>query len=214
MRRMVLALSPAVLAVLTAAPVLAEETGHGGEQKILGIESGLFLGALELSLWTILVFVLLVIVLRKYAWGPILAGLQQREEGIARDKAEAESARRLAAEARVAAEAEMAQAAARATEMVAKARQDAEATVADQLAKGKAELQAQRDQHRRELEREYQQARQQLATYVAQVATLVASKAIGRQLTIDDHNGLIHEALEQFRAAGKARVEDLESARS
>jgi F-type H+-transporting ATPase subunit b len=205
-----------VLAALafSSAPVLAAGEEHGGEDKILGVEQGLFLGALELSLWTILVFLLLVAVLRKYAWGPILAGLQAREEGIAQDKAAAESARHHAAEARAAAEAAKARAAAEASELIAKARQDADATVAEHLARGKADLQAERDRLHRELKTESDQALKQIWTQAAQLATLISGKAIGKQLSIEDHRRLLDEALAEFRAAGQARVEDIESARS
>jgi F-type H+-transporting ATPase subunit b len=215
MRRIVIGLALIALAVLSA-PVLASAEGasHSEESKILGVEGSLFVGALELSLWTIVVFLLLLFVLRKFAWGPILAGLQQREEGIARDKSEAEAARRLAAEAKVAAEKGMAQAAARASELITKARQDAEATVAEQLAKGKAELQAERTRLHHEMEMERKQAQKQLIDFVAQLATQVAGKAIGKQLTIADQHNLVNEALGEFAAAGKTRLEEVESARS
>jgi F-type H+-transporting ATPase subunit b len=211
MRRTLIGLVLAALA-LSAAPVLAE--GHGEEHKTLGVESGIFYGALDLTLWTIVVFLILVFILHKYAWGPILTGLQAREEGIARDKAEAEAARLQATEAKAAAEAAKARAAAEASEMVAKARQDAEATVAEQLAKGKAELQAERDRLHREMMTERKQAQTQLVNFVAQLATLVAGKAIGKQLSIEDHRALVDAALGEFAAAGKTRLEDVESARS
>jgi F-type H+-transporting ATPase subunit b len=218
MRRYILiGLVLAALLVPCAGPLLAQadhgqgESSHG---KAIGVEKGLFFGALELSLWTILVFVLLLVVLGKFAWGPILAGLKQREEGIARDKAEAELARKLAAEARAAADAEKQRAAAEATLTIAKARQDAEAAAAEVRAREKVELQAERDRMHRELDRERQQALQQVWTQAAQLATLISGKAIGKQLSYDDHRALLDEALAEFRAAGQARVEDIESARA
>src|ERR1700722_8826651 len=101
-RCMLIIMVLAGLAVVSPAPLLAadDRVHKESEAKQIGVDHGLFVGAVELSLWTILVFVILLFVLRKYAWGPILTGLQQREEGIARDKREAELARREAAEAK------------------------------------------------------------------------------------------------------------------
>ncbi|MDQ3071849.1 MAG: F0F1 ATP synthase subunit B [Bacteroidota bacterium] len=43
--------------------------------------------------WTILTFLLLLVVLRKYAWGPIMTGLKNREQSISDALAEAKHAR-------------------------------------------------------------------------------------------------------------------------
>ena len=209
------ALLIALAAASPATLLAAEEADHGGSQgQLIGVEHGLFKGAIELSLWTIVVFLLLMGVLRKYAWGPILEGLKQREEGIARDKAEAEHARRLAAEAQARAEEALARAAADASQLIAKAKQDAAASAAEEIARGKAELQAERDRLRHEMEVARDQALQQIWEQAAQLATLISSKAVGKQLSYEDHRQLLGEALAEFRAAGQSRVEDLESARA
>jgi F-type H+-transporting ATPase subunit b len=202
------------LAVALPAPLqAADDQAHNASNgKILGEESGLFVGAVELSLWTILVFVILLFVLRKYAWGPILSGLQQREEGIARDKREAEHARREAAEAKAKVEAELARVNAEISQMISKARQDAQATAAEELARGKTEVQAERNRLQRELIMERDQALQEIWSKSVQLATLISTKAIGKQLGYDDHRALLDEALGEFRAAAQSRLADLQSA--
>src|SRR5215470_6406478 len=60
--------------------VAAESAGHGGhaeEEKppLLSFDPGA-------AVWSIVVFVLLLALLRKFAWKPILEGLQQREKFI------------------------------------------------------------------------------------------------------------------------------------
>src|SRR2546421_11962813 len=47
----------------------------------------------DLGLWTIVVFVLLFLILRKAAWGPMLEGLRKREESIRLAVEEAKLAR-------------------------------------------------------------------------------------------------------------------------
>mgnify|MGYP003797190367 CR=1 FL=1 len=52
----------------------------------------------DLALWTAVVFGLLLVVLRGFAWGPIRDGLDRRERGIADDVAQAKEAKRRADE--------------------------------------------------------------------------------------------------------------------
>ena len=53
---------------------------------LLNIEPGLII-------WTVITFIFLLIVLRKVAWGPILAALEQREHTIRTSLEEAQRAR-------------------------------------------------------------------------------------------------------------------------
>ena len=46
----------------------------------------------DLAIWTFVVFVVLLAILWKFAWGPIVAGLEKREQGIAEHIAAAERA--------------------------------------------------------------------------------------------------------------------------
>lgn len=45
----------------------------------------------DLALFTAALFGLLLVVMSKFAWGPILAGLKKREDGVAKDLAAAEA---------------------------------------------------------------------------------------------------------------------------
>ena len=44
------------------------------DNPLVQVEPGLFI-------WTILVFVVLLTLLKKFAWGPLLAALEERQEG-------------------------------------------------------------------------------------------------------------------------------------
>src|SRR5438552_219908 len=50
----------------------------GGSEKINIFDPA----DIPLGIWSIVVFVILLVVLKKYAWGPILEGLQEREHNI------------------------------------------------------------------------------------------------------------------------------------
>src|SRR5262245_46306652 len=80
--------SVTVFVALTAIPLYAQEEGGGLSP---------FAGNLGNAIWTLLIFLLVVVVLGKFAWGPVLATLRQREEFIhkslsdaKRDREEAE----------------------------------------------------------------------------------------------------------------------------
>ena len=65
----------AIVFVLAASPI--ELLGQGGEGG-----GGLYDINTGLSFWTLVVFGILVFILGKYAWGPILAAVDAREKGI------------------------------------------------------------------------------------------------------------------------------------
>jgi F-type H+-transporting ATPase subunit b len=185
----------------------AADKGGGGEEKI-----DLFKGWVDLSLWSIVVFLVLFFLLSRYAWPQIAEGLDRREKSIARDKEDAEKARREADEMRKKLQAEMARVNEEIRVMMDKARHDAEKTAAEEVARGKAELQAERDRLHRELAVSRDQALHQMWTQAANLATLISGKAIRKQLGPDDHRALLDEALTEFRSAAQTRRHDLESA--
>src|SRR5262249_59522664 len=99
---------------------------------------------------TIVVFLVLYYVLKSYAWKPIAQGLDRREQSIAQAKHEADAAKAEAGRMRDQLQAEMAKVNDQIRPMMEKARQDAEALAAETSAKGKADLQAERERlHRR-----------------------------------------------------------------
>jgi F-type H+-transporting ATPase subunit b len=198
------------LVVFTPAVIAADPPGgkHAEDENKLN----LFEGALDLTIWTIVVFLVLFAVLRAFAWKPIAEGLDRREHGIARDKEEAERARREAEELRRSLAAERARVEDEIRQKIAKAEQDARRTADEEMARGKAELQAERERLHRELGVATDQALHQIWNQAAQLATIISAKAIGKELSYDDHRALLDESLKEFRQAAQARREDLESA--
>ena len=68
---------PATLSLLAAlpSPLWAQGGGEEGGAGLFDINTGL-------SVWTLFVFFGLLVILSKYAWGPILAAVDAREKGI------------------------------------------------------------------------------------------------------------------------------------
>ena len=66
----------AVLALIAVPrPLLAQQEAEGGGAALFDVNLGL-------SVWTVVVFGLLLVVLGKFAWGPILEAAQTREQRI------------------------------------------------------------------------------------------------------------------------------------
>ncbi len=166
------------------------------------------------AIWTVLVFLALLFILWKYAWGPIKDGLHKREESIHKALEEAHLAREETRKVEAALAAERARGNEEVRVMMEKARKDAEQLKADIQAQGKAEVQADRDRLRREMQTEHDQAVQDVWGQAVQLATLISAKALKRQLTYDDHRAVLDEALAEFRTAGRARMDEYERARA
>lgn len=155
----------------------------------------------DLALWTAVVFLVLLLVLGKFAWGPIARGLDRREQMIAENIANAErqneEARRLLAQY----EQRLAAAAGEVREILDEARRDAEHTQQQILAKARAEAEAEKRRALQEIERAADQALKELAERSANLAVDLAGRIVHQQLRAADHAALIQEAIRRFVAA-------------
>lgn len=147
------------------------------------------------AFWSIVVFVLLLLVLRTTAWKPILLGLQQRERFIAdsieKARHEREQSERLLAEYTD----KLHKARDEATAIVEEGRRDAEEVRKRIHAEAKHEADAIVARARRDIQIARDDAIKQLHDQAIVLATSIASKAIKRDLTIGDHQRLLDEAL-------------------
>jgi len=153
----------------------------------------------DLGIWTVVVFAIMLWLLRKYAWKPILEGLQRRESSIQSALEEAQQAREEAARLRAQLEEQLRNAHEQAHALLEEARRAAERTTAEMIAEAHKKIQAEHERLQREMELAYAQVRRELQTEAAKLATLVAAKVIRRQINYDDHRQLIEEALSELR---------------
>ncbi len=195
-----LALGFALIWALAALPAVASEThAPAGEPS-------LFAGDLGNAVWTLVVFGLVVFLLGKYAWGPILTRLQERE-GFIRDSLAQAKADRLAAEAQLKAyEDKLAHARAEASRIVEEGRRDAEAV------KARIELTAREESERmiarakREIDLAKDTAVKDLYTMAGRLATDAAARIIRQELKPEDQERLIAESIARLEAAPPGRA--------
>ena len=153
-----------------------------------------------LMIWTVVTFVVLMIVLRFTAWKPLQASLDAREKRI-RDAVEgAERARRDSEELL-----------ARHQQMLDAAKDDARKIIEEGKADGlrlKHELTAQarveseemKARARRDLELATEQAKKELWAEATMMSTELAERIVRRSLGSDDQRRLVDEVLSEYRA--------------
>ena len=154
-------------------------------------ESSLLSPHIGLIFWTLVVFGLLLLLLRRFAWGPMIGALDQREktieESITRAERALDETRRMQADneaARREAERER-QAILRA------AQEEADRRRAEEIERTKAELARLQGQARDEIEREKQQALTELRSEVADLAIGAAEKILSENLDDDRQRKLV-----------------------
>jgi F-type H+-transporting ATPase subunit b len=152
----------------------------------------------DMAISTFVVFLILLLLLRVFAWGPIMTGLQRRESTIA---ARIEEAERNAAESAAQLKAhqeKLAAAAQERQEIIAAARRDAEA-IADKI-RDEAQEDVARERQRAlaDIENAKNAALRDVAEKGADMAVLLAGRIVRRELTPRDHAKLISETLDKF----------------
>jgi F-type H+-transporting ATPase subunit b len=173
--------------------------GHGDDKPK---DNTAFLGIKrhDLAIYTLIVFIGLFLVLGKFAWKPIMDGLQKREDFIVQARTDAETARSEAQKLLDDVKAQRAKANDEIAAILAQARKDSDAYRESEKARTAAELQAERERLRREIETARDQALQEIWAKTVGLATLVSSKALGRAVSDDDHSRLIEESLAEIGA--------------
>ncbi len=154
--------------------------------------------------WTIVIFVLLLIVLSRFAFKPILAAVEQRErslqDAIDAAKRDREEAERVLAEHR----AQLEKARGEAQKLIADGRATADKLRADLLEQTKAQQQDMLDRARRDIETEKNNAIAALRREAVDLAIAGASKVIERNLDSDANRKLVESFLGSVTLGGKA----------
>ena len=142
----------------------------------------LLLPKFGLFFWTLVIFVVFFLILRKMAWKPIIDGLKQREEGIASSLAEAQKAREEMS--RLTSENQSLLAEARAErEKILRDANEAREKIVSEAKKTAQEAQSKEiEKARQQIETEKNQALQEIKATSASIALEVAEKILRQQL--------------------------------
>lgn len=150
---------------------------------------------LDKTLFTLIVFGLMSLVLYTQVWPKIVSGLQAREEGIAKNIADAETASVEANKLLADYQAKLDEAHTEAQGIVAQARKDAEAASQRIVAEAQEEAARNRDRALAEIESAKQTALSEISGKSTDLAFGMARSIVGRELKQDDHKSLVNQAL-------------------
>jgi F-type H+-transporting ATPase subunit b len=170
--------------MLTLALVLQEHAARGP----LDVEPGLMI-------WTVVVFVALLLILRKFAWPALLGAVEARERALEEQLAEAERNRAEAARLLAQHEKLIAEGRASAHALLAEARIAAEKDRALAMEKTRQEQEDLLERARRDIAAERDRAVADLRREAVDLSLAAASKLMGERLNSENDRRIVQEYL-------------------
>lgn len=150
-----------------------------------------------LFIWTVLTFLVLLTLLAKFAWTPLLQALESRQQGIRKALDDAQAAKqeleRLEQESALI----VRKARAEAEAIVTQSRADADRLREEIRQKAKADAEGILRNAERQIQLETGRALQQIRSEAVDLSVSIASKIIQRNISKEDNERLIADALKQ-----------------
>jgi F-type H+-transporting ATPase subunit b len=145
-------------------------------------------------------FLVLLYLLRRFMWGPILATLDRRAAKIREGLELTESARREREQLKQEVERTLSEARREAGAIAERTTKAAEAAAADIRSQAKTEADRIREKGREDAQHLHDQALAQLRTEVASMVVLAASRILGKEISVEQHRALIERSLDEAGA--------------
>ena len=149
----------------------------------------------DLAIWSFAVFLGLLGVLTKFAWKPIMQGLEKREEGIARQIAETKASNEEAKRMLASYERRLAEASEEVRGMLDEARRDAESTKQSIVAEARKAAEDERNRATHEIRLAKDDALSQIAEKAGHLAVEVAGKFLRDKLGAEDQARLVRDSV-------------------
>ena len=164
------------------------------DNPLVQLDPGLFI-------WTIVTFLVLLALLAKFAWTPLLAALETRQNAIRKSLDDAQQAKE-----------ELERLHVESGKIIQRARNDAETIIAQSRSDGdrlreelKQKARAEADHIVKNAERQIQletsRALEQIRHEAIDLSVMIASKIIKRNLSKEDNEKLIDDALKQMQVS-------------
>lgn len=171
--------------LLVAAPALAGEGGKGGVLSFT--KTTMF--------WTAATFVVVLLILWKTAWGPILASLQERENKIRQAIEDAEKSAARAEELKKELEDKLEHARSEAEAIIKEGRDDAQRVKEKYEKEQRAEAEALKKRALNEIELAKGKALEEIRQEARAVSIEIATRVLEREVNAKDHEALVEETL-------------------
>jgi len=153
-----------------------------------------------LYIWTIVVFLVLLALLGKFAWRPLLEALDARQESIRRSLDDAAKAKQELERLQVESQRILAEARAEAEAIVARTREDANRLRDEMRQKAQQEAANIVKNAQKQIELETARALQQIRHEAVDLSVAIASKLLQRNVSKEDNERLIEDTFRQLEA--------------
>ena len=151
------------------------------------------------TILTICNFLLLVYLLKKFAWKSLIGALEKREQQVAQDKEQAHQARVAAEQLQAQLDEKLEHIAQEAAQRIAQAVKTGEAQRDQLLAAAKAQAERILTQARLEIETEKNQALSQMRDEIVRTAVLAAQKVVAQKIDTAGSRAVVERVLEEVQ---------------
>lgn len=153
-----------------------------------------------LYIWTIVVFLVLFLLLAKFAWRPLLEALRSREDAIRKSLDDARQVKQELERLQIESQRILAQARGEAEAIVARTRDDAARLREELRQKAQQEAAGIVRNAEKQIELETNRALQQIRHEAVDLSVAIASKLLQRNVSREDNERLIDETFKQLDA--------------
>jgi len=171
----------------------------GADAQAQGRELSPFSGTFADALWTIIAFVVLLVVLWKWAWKPILAALNARQEHIEKQISDAEQTRKEADHVLAEYRTKLKNADSEGKGIIASHVNRAEQEAKEIIAGAKEKTESIRLKAEADIERARNEARAELFDQAGEMVLRLGQEILGRAISDEDNQKLIDEAVARLK---------------
>ncbi len=148
---------------------------------------------------TVCNFLLLVYLLKKFAWGPVIGALEKREQQIATDKQTAADARKSAEELKKELDERLAQISSQAAQQMAAAVKTGEAQKEQLLAQAKEQSARMLEQAKMQIEAEKNKALADVRKEISALSVLAASRVVEQEIKPGSADKIVEQVLREVQ---------------
>lgn len=186
----------AVTAATLASEAVAPAEAEGHEQA-----PSVFTGDWAESAWTLLWFALLLLVLWKMAWKPLLKSLSDRQNHIQKEIDDAEKSRKQAQQVLDDYRSKLADAERQGREIINQRVKQAQSEAKEVEVQSRKQIEQMKIRFEADIEREKGDAQDQLWTQAGDIIQTIGQEVFGKALNDDDNRRLISQAIERLKQA-------------
>ncbi len=153
-----------------------------------------------LYIWTIVTFLVLLALLAKFAWGPLLDALDKRQDAIRKSLDDARQAKEDLQRVHAEAQKILAEARGEAGEIVSRTRTDAARFADEMKVKARADAEALVKHAERQIEMQTARAVDTIRHEAVDLSVAIASKILRRDISKEDNERLIQDTLKEMQS--------------